>query len=158
VLAVTVAIGSLFGATLAAKPGAFTLGAVVVLAIILLLANGIDERPSVYVVARTVGLAAIVSLVYFGLQFLMEVLLVDSVPPTQALRGPLDLAIVVAIIVSFSVVTCFQSLLPGQGPEAKWAALYAHLSNGLYVNTIANRWLLRFWPSPPEQAGGAGGR
>ncbi len=151
VLAVTIAIGSLFGTTLAAKPGAFTLGAVLVLAMILLIANGIDEHPNVYVVVRTAALAAIVTTVYFTLQYLMELLVADSVPPTQALRGPLDLAIVVAIIFGFGVVTVFQGLLPGRSSGAKWSALYAHLSNGLYVNTIANRWLLRVWPSPPQQ-------
>jgi NAD(P)H-quinone oxidoreductase subunit 5 len=158
VLAVTVAIGSLFGATLYAKPGVFTMGAVVVLAMILLIANGIDEHPNLYVVVRTVGLAAIVTVVYFSLQFIVEVLLADSVPPTQSLRGPLDLAIVVAIILGFGVVTLFQGLLPGRGSGAKWSALYAHLSNGLYVNTIANRWLLRVWPSPPQQPGVGAGR
>ncbi len=158
VMAVTVAISSLFGATLAAKPGAFTLGAVLVLAMIMLVSNGIDERPNGYVVLRTVGLAILVSLVYFGLQFVIEVLLADSVPPTQRLRGPLELALVVTIILSFTAVTVFQSLLPAKTSEARWAALYAHVANGLYVNTIANRWILRFWPSPPQQARDGGSR
>jgi len=158
VMVVTIAIGSMFGATLAAKPGAFTLGAVLVLAMILLIANGIDEHPNVYVVMRTVGLAAVVAMVYFGLQFLVEIVLADSVPATQALRGKLELVIVVAIIFGFGVVTVFQGLLPGRGSGTRWSALYAHLSNGLYVNTIANRWLLRVWPSPPQRAGGGVGR
>ena len=113
VMAATVAIGSLFGETVTAKPGAFALGAVLVLALILLVANGIDERPNGYVVARTVLLAALVATVYFGLQHLAERVLAGSVPPTQALRGPLDLAIVVAIIFSFGVVTIFA------GPAAR---------------------------------------
>jgi NAD(P)H-quinone oxidoreductase subunit 5 len=158
VMAVTVAISSLFGATLAAKPGAFTLGAVLVLAMITLIANGIDERPNGYVVLRTVGLATGVTLVYFSLQYVTEMLLADSVPATQRLRGALDLAIVVVIILSFTAVTFFQNLLPAQSSEGRWAALYAHLANGLYVNTVANRWILRFWPSPPQQTGGGAGR
>jgi NAD(P)H-quinone oxidoreductase subunit 5 len=125
---------------------------------ILLIANGIDENPSVYVVLRTAGLAVVVTVVYFSLQLLVEILLADSVAPTQALRGPLDLAIVVAIILGFGVVTLFQGLLPGRSSGARWSALYAHLSNGLYVNTIANRWLLRVWPSPPQRAGSGAGR
>jgi NAD(P)H-quinone oxidoreductase subunit 5 len=149
VMAVTVAISSLFGATITAKPGAFALGAVLDLALILLVANGIDERPNAYVVVRTVGLAVVVAVVYFSLQSLTELLLEGSLPPTQALRGPLDLAIVVAIILSFGIVTVFQGLLPGQSEQPKWEALYAHISNGLYVNTLANRWVLKFWPSPP---------
>jgi len=153
VLAVTVAVAAMFGATITAKPGAFALGAVVVLALILLVANGIDERPNGYVVGRTMGLAAAVAVVYFGLQYAMELLLEGSLPATQALRGPLDLAIVVTIILSFGAVTLFQGLLPGQAREPKWLALYAHISNGLYVNTLANRWILRFWPSPPQPIG-----
>jgi NAD(P)H-quinone oxidoreductase subunit 5 len=152
VLAVTVTISSLFGATITEKPGAFALGAVVALALILLIANGIDERPNAYVVMRTVGLAIVAGVVYFSLQHVVELLLAGSVPPTQALRGPLDLAIVIAIIVSFSIVTAFQSLLPGQSKQPRWEAMYAHLSNGLYINTLANRWVLRHWPSPPTRA------
>jgi NAD(P)H-quinone oxidoreductase subunit 5 len=152
VLAVTVTISALFGATITEKPGAFALGAVVALALILLIANGIDERPNAYVVMRTVGLAIVAGVVYFSLQHVVELLLAGSVPPTQALRGPLDLAIVIAIIVSFSIVTAFQSLLPGQSKQPRWEAMYAHLSNGLYINTLANRWVLRHWPSPPTRA------
>jgi len=152
VLAVTVTIGSLYGATITAKPGAFALAAVVALALILLIANGIDERPNLYVVMRTVGLAIVVGVAYFTLQHVAELLLAGSVPPTQALRGPLDLAIIVAIIVSFSIVTGFQSLMPGQTKQPRWEAMYAHLSNGLYINTLANRWVLRLWPSPPTRA------
>lgn len=155
VMAVTVAISAMFGATITEKPGAFALGAVLVLAVILLISNGIDERPNSYVVGKTVGFAVLVSSAYFGLQHLTERLLAGAVPPTQGLRGPLDLAIVLMIIVSFGVVTIFQSLLPGQTAEPKWQPLYAHISNGLYVNTLANRWILRLWPIRPAAAAGA---
>lgn len=152
VLAVTTAIGTLFGATITAKPGAFALGAVLVLGLIHLVANGIDERPNSYVVIRTLALAVTVAVVYFTLQFTMELLLHGSVPPTQRLRGPLDLAIVVAIILSFGAVTLLQGIVPRQPGQGKWLALYAHVSNGFYVNTLANRWILRFWPSPPAHS------
>ena len=147
VLLVTAVVGAAFGTTITLKPGAFTLGAVVVLGLIHLIANGIDERPNAYVVGRTVGLAAIVAVTYFTLQFGAEWLLAGTVPATQRLRGPVDLAILVYTIVSFSSVTFFQSVVPRQGQRPQWQALYAHLSNGLYVNTLANRWLLKFWPT-----------
>jgi NAD(P)H-quinone oxidoreductase subunit 5 len=153
VLGVTIAMSTLFSSTITAKPGDFSLGAVVVLGLILLLENGIDERPSLYVVLRTAALAVVVAAVYFSLQVWMEILLTGAVPPTQSLRGPLDLAIVLLILLSFAVVTIFQSILPGQSKEPRWEALYAHLSNGLYVNTFANRWILRFWPIPPAAVG-----
>jgi NAD(P)H-quinone oxidoreductase subunit 5 len=147
VLLVTAAVGAAFGTTITQKPGAFTLGAVLVLGLIHLLANGIDERPNAYVVGRTVALAALVAVTYFSLQFAAEWLLAGSVPATQRLRGPIDLAILLYTIVAFSSVTFFQSVVPRQAKRPRWQALYAHLSNGLYVNTLANRWLLKFWPT-----------
>jgi NAD(P)H-quinone oxidoreductase subunit 5 len=152
VLAVTVAIGSLFGATITAQPGALALGSVLVLAQILLLANGIDERPNGYVIVRTGVLAVLVTASYFALQHLMERAVTADLPPTHALRGPLDVVIVAAVIASFAAITVFQGLLPGQGIAPRWEALYAHVSNGFYVNTVANRWVLRFWPNPPRPA------
>ncbi len=147
VLLVTAVVGAAFGTTITLKPGAFTLGAVVVLGLIHLIANGIDERPNAYVVGRTVALAAVVAVTYFTLQYAVELLLVGTVPATQRLRGPVDLAILVYTIVAFSSVTFFQSVVPRQAKRPQWQALYAHLSNGLYVNTLANRWLLKFWPT-----------
>ena len=149
VLLVTAVVGAAFGTTITLKPGAFTLGAVVVLGLIHLIANGIDERPNAYVVGRTVALAALVAVTYFALQSAVEFLLAGTVPATQRLRGPVDLAILVYTIVAFSSVTFFQSVLPRQAKRPRWQALYAHVSNGLYVNTLANRWLLEFWPARP---------
>jgi NAD(P)H-quinone oxidoreductase subunit 5 len=149
VLVVTAGIGALFGATLTAKPGTFALGSVLALGLIHLIANGIDERPNSYVVLRTVSLAAVVAIVYFALQWATEQLLSGTVPSTERLHGPVDLAIVVAVICSFGLVTLFQSVVPRQANQKKWQALYAHIANGFYVNTLANRWILHVWPSPP---------
>ena len=114
-----------------------------------LITQAFDERPSLYVVARTVALAGAVSLAYFGLQWAVEHLLAGSLPPVQALRGPLDLVIVALVVLAFAAVTVFQSVLPGKADAPRWQAIYVHLANGLYVNTVANRLVLRFWPSPP---------
>jgi NAD(P)H-quinone oxidoreductase subunit 5 len=149
VLAAALVVGTLFGATIAAQPGVFALGAVVMLGLSHLITQAFDERPSVYVVARTVALAVAVSLAYFGLQWAVEHLLAGSLPPVQALRGPLDLVIIALVVLTFATVTVFQSVLPGKADAPRWQAIYVHLANGLYVNTLANRLVLRFWPSPP---------
>jgi uncharacterized protein YbcC (UPF0753/DUF2309 family)/NADH:ubiquinone oxidoreductase subunit 5 (subunit L)/multisubunit Na+/H+ antiporter MnhA subunit len=148
VLLVTLAVSTLSGATLTAQPGVFALGAVLLLGLVHLVASGIDERPNSYVIARTLALATVVAVVYFGLQLAAERLLDGSLPPTESLRGPVDLAIVAAVILSFAIVTFFQSLVPKQAKEPRWQALYAHVSNGLYINTLANRLVLRFLPRP----------
>jgi NAD(P)H-quinone oxidoreductase subunit 5 len=79
--------------------------------------------------------------------------LAGSVPPTESLRGPLDLLIVALVILSFGAVMILQTLMPNRLREPRWQALYTHLSNGLYVNTIANRLVIRFWPYPPPKVG-----
>ena len=128
VLGVTVVLAPLFGASLTESPGVFALGAVLVLSLIHLVANGIDERPNGYVIGRTVALTAVVAATYFALQYLMERLVAGSLPANQVLRGPLDLAIVGAVIVSFGLITMFQSLLPRQATQPKLAgAVCAHL-------------------------------
>jgi NAD(P)H-quinone oxidoreductase subunit 5 len=148
-LAVALGVGTAFGATLADKPGVFALAAIMLLGLTHLVASAVDERPNGYVVGRTLALAAVVAVAYFGLQFAAEWLLAGSLPPTQALRGPFDLAIVAVVVLAFAAVTVLQSLLPGQAGAPGWQALHVHLANGLYVNTLANRLVLRFWPSPP---------
>jgi NAD(P)H-quinone oxidoreductase subunit 5 len=152
VLAVTFAVSRLFGATLADKPGVFVFGAVLMLGLIHLIANGIDERPNFYVVGRTFLLAGVVAVVYFGLQYGAEWLIGNAVPRTQAVRGPVEFTIASAVVLSFAIVTFLQGLVPRQSGAPRWQALYAHVSNGLYVNTLANRLILRYWPNPPAPA------
>jgi len=152
VLATALVVGTVFGATITAQPGVFALGAVVMLGLAHLITQAFDERPSLYVVGRTVALAVGVSFAYFGLQWTVEHLLAGLLPPVQALRGPLDLVIVAMVVLAFAAVTVFQSVLPGKADAPRWQALYVHLANGLYVNTLANRLVLRFWPNPPPHA------
>jgi NAD(P)H-quinone oxidoreductase subunit 5 len=71
-----------------------------------------------------------------------------SLPPTQPLTGALDLAILALVILSFGALTVFQSLMARHAGAPAWQALYVHLSHGLYLNTYANRLVLRHWPLP----------
>jgi NAD(P)H-quinone oxidoreductase subunit 5 len=150
-LAVSVAVSTMFGATLTAQPGVFALGAVLLLGLTHLVTQALDERPNLYVVGRTVALAVVLAIAYFGLQAAAERLLAGSLPPVAKLRDLFDLAIVAIVILSFAVVTVLQSRLLRHAGEPRWEALYVHLSNGLYVNTLANRLVLRFWPAPPPR-------
>ena len=147
VLGTAFAVAAALGATFTAKPGVFALGAVLMMGFTLLIANAIDERFSSYVVARTVGAAISVGVLYFALQAGAEALLAGSLPVTLPLSGPVDLAIVVAVIGCFAGVTLLQSQL-GAVAKTTWGqALYVHLGHGLYVNTIANRLALALWPA-----------
>ena len=117
-----------------------------------LVANGIDERPNAFVVGRILAFAGIVAVVYFGLQIGAEALAGDSLPRTVAARGPLELAFTAAIVLAFALLTFLQGQVPRAAATPRWQAVYAHVSNGLYVNTIANRLVLRYWPSAPRRS------
>lgn len=151
----TWAVSLAFGATLTRAPGVFALGAIVVMGVTHLVANAIDERPSLFVIARGVGLASAVAVGYFALQWGAEQLMVGSLPEKQALRGPLDLSIVGLVIVLFGAVTVLQNTMPYRMSEPRWRALYVHLFNGLYVNAVTNRLVQRWWPIELNQQQGA---
>lgn len=141
------AVSTVFGATFADKPGVFALGAILMMSLTLLIANGVDERPSAYVMGRTLAAALGIGALYFGLQVGVERLLAGAVPSTAPLSGPFDLAILVMVIAAFAAVTLLQSQL-GRVACTSWGqALYVHLSHGFYLNTIANRLALRLWPA-----------
>jgi len=148
VLGVALTAGALSGATPGAKPGVFALGAIVLLGLTHLIANAIDARANVYVLLRAAALAVVVAAGYFTLQRVAAHLVGGSLPAAQALRGPLDLAVVTLVVLSFAAVTVLQNMLPWQAGTSRWQSLYVHLANGLYVNTLANRLVLRYWPLP----------
>jgi NAD(P)H-quinone oxidoreductase subunit 5 len=155
VLLVTFVVSGLSGATLDQKPAVFALGAVLLLGIIHLVANGIDERPNFYVVGRTLVYAAAAAIAYFGLQSGAEWALAGSLPSTPAQRGPFGIGIVAIVVLSFATVTFLLGLVPTQARAPRWQALYAHVSNGFYVNTLANRLVVWLWPSPPRPTASA---
>jgi len=152
VLAVTFVLSTIFGATLTEKPAVFSLAAVLLLGLTHLIANGIDERPNLYVVLQTLLRAALAGAAYFGLQYGAERLMAGTLPAEQALRGPFSLSVIAVVVLSFAVVTFLQGLAPSRQGVPKWQALYVHVANGLYLNTVANRLVLRFWPLPAQRA------
>ncbi len=151
-IAVALIIGPFFGASLVAKPGALTLAAVLLLGLTHLIANALDERPSLYVVGRTVALGAAFAASFFALHAGAEALVAGSLPLSRPLHGPMDLALIALVIVSFAGVTLFQSVMARHATSPFWRAAYVHLSQGLYLNTLANRLVLRAWPRHPTSA------
>ena len=151
VLGVAVAAGLLFDANLWNKPGVFALAAIALLGIALYVSNAIDERPNVYVLGVTAATSALVAALYFSLQAGAETLTAGALAPTQALRGPLDIAIALGVVFAFAGVTLLQTQLGRRTARPFWQALYVHLSNGLYVNSLANRLAIRLWPQGDQK-------
>lgn len=147
VLVAALGLSALLGATLADKPGVFALGAILMMSLTLLVAQGLDERPNAFVIGGTLAAALGVGALYFALQIGAEQLLVGAVPKTSPLTSAFDAAIVALVITSFAGVTLLQSQL-GRVATTRWGqALYVHLNQGLYLNTIANRLALKLWPA-----------
>ncbi len=151
VLATTLAVGAVSGATPGSQPGVFALGAIVMLGLTHLIGQAIDERPSAAVIGRALLLAAAVATSYFGLQWLVAELTAGVLPSALPLRGPFDLAIVAVVVGGFAAITIVQGLLPGRIETPSWQRWYAHVGNGFYLNTIANRLILRVWPTAPAR-------
>ena len=139
---------ALFGANLAPGPGVFALGAVFLLGLTPLATQAIGERPSASVLARVLALAAVVAVAYVGLQWAVERLTAGSLPVVEQPRGPFGLVIILLFVLAFAAVTVLQTQLKGSPGETRLLPLHVHLSNGFYVNTLANRLTLRLWPDP----------
>ena len=151
-LALTFGIGRLFGADLVHAPGVIVLGAVLMLGLTQLLAQAIDAKPSTYVVARALALAAVLACAYFGLQAGSERLFAAVLPLSTGAAGPLQITLAVLVILAFTALTAFQIAVVGHVDGPRWRALHTHVTNGFYLNTLANRWLLRLWPPRPSPA------
>ena len=104
-------------------------------------------------IGRTAASAVLVALAYFALQWGVERWLGSSVPAAQAARGPVELALIAALVAAFVALTVFQSGLARKSGARRFGGLWAHVNNGFYVNTLANRLGVRFWPAPPPKAG-----
>lgn len=147
---IALTVGKLFGADLVHAPGVVVLGAVLVFGLTQLLAQAIDTRPSAYVLLRACGLAIALAVTWFGLQATSERLLIGALPVHATAASPLTIALAVLVIVAFAALTLFQVVAVGHVDGLRWRALHAHVANGLYLNTLSNRCVLRLWPKPPQ--------
>jgi NAD(P)H-quinone oxidoreductase subunit 5 len=150
VLAAVAAVGTLSGFQIATQPGLFALGAIMVMGLVHLLAQSIDTRPTGFVIARTVVAAVLVAGAWFGLQTGIAALMAGSLPDTAGRNDPVALVAIALVVAGFAALTIGQSSFMGgkAGTTPDWArALFVHARNGLYVNTIANRLVLKLWPT-----------
>jgi NAD(P)H-quinone oxidoreductase subunit 5 len=140
------AIGGMMHAGMIENPGAATLGAILLMSLAHLIANAFDETTKSFVLARAIGMSALIAVSFFALHAGVEWLVAASLPKDLQLRDLEDLAIVLVVLVSFGAVTLFQSIMARHATSPFWQAVYVHLSQGLYLNTLANRAMLKVWP------------
>lgn len=138
------ATASACGAGPAQQPGVFVLGAVLLLGLARLWTQAQGPAGLLGAGAATVALMA----AYAAGQGLFACL----VGPLGAQGGPPGGPEVVAAIGVVAAMTALAGLqlgLPGPPGSPAWARAYGLVSNGFHLNTWANRWVLRLWPSLP---------
>jgi NAD(P)H-quinone oxidoreductase subunit 5 len=155
VVGLTLAIAWIFGVTPRSNPAQIALGCVLLMGLVHLVANAIDERPSVFVISRAALLAAAVAGIYFALQAIMETIVAKSVPLGRMADGAVEFAIAALVVVSFGAVTVFQNQMMRRADAPFWIAAYVHLKNGFYLNTLSNRLVLALWPKPASRGSSA---
>lgn len=150
VLAAVGVTGTLSGFEVATQPGVFALGAILLMGLTHYIAQSIDQRPTGFVIARTVVAAIAVAAGWFALQAGMAALMAGTLPAAAARTDAVALIAIAIIVAGFAALTVGQaSFITAKGHATPaWArAFYVHAQNGLYVNTIANRLVLALWPT-----------
>lgn len=125
------------------SPQSIALGAMLILGVAYLLAQGLADAAPYMLTRRTAIYSVATSVAYFGLQTGAEWLLAGSLPPTPS-PGPLEWGLIVLAVLSFGAVAVAQALFPLWAYHPAAAGLRVHLSNGLYVNALCDR-LLGGW-------------
>jgi NAD(P)H-quinone oxidoreductase subunit 5 len=122
------------------SPQAIALGAILILGVAYLLAQGLADAAPRALTWRTSLLAGLASISYFALQRIAEALTVGALPATPS-PGPLEWGLVALAVVSFGLVAFAQATFPLWSDHPAAAGLRVHLANGLYANAVFDRWL-----------------
>ncbi len=141
-------VGAVFGFD-GKSPQAIALGAVLILGVAYLLAQGLADTAPRMLTQRTALYSVIAGVAYFALQTGAEWLTQATLPPTPDPR-PLEWALLTLVVLSFGLVAIAQAMFPLWAYHPAAAGLRVHLSNGLYINAVFDRlldgWTLRRLP------------
>lgn len=141
-LALYVLIGIAFGLE-NKSPQAIALGAILVLGVAYLLAQGFADAAPGPLTLRTSIAAAAAAIGYFTLQRAAEAMtagLLPAAPPP----GALEWVLIVLALLGFGLTAFAQATFPLWAQHPAAAGLRVHLANGLYINALTDR-LLRGW-------------
>lgn len=136
-LCIYAAIGALFGFD-GKSPQAIALGAILILGVAYLLAQGLADAAPRALTLRTAISSLAASVSYFMLQKAVEWLTADTLPATPA-PGPLEWALIVLALFTFAGVAVGQATFPLWSGHPAVTGLRVHLSNGFYVNALLDR-------------------
>ncbi|MCK0150805.1 oxidoreductase [Marivita sp. S6314] len=136
-LAIYFAIGLLLGLD-GKSAQAIALGAVLVMGVAYLLAQGLADKAPGVLTQRMALYSLATTLSYFALQSIAIWLTAGTLPATPA-PGPLEWALMVLTIISFGAVALAQATFPNWATHPSAQGLRVHLSNGFYLNAVFDR-------------------
>ncbi len=119
---------------------ALALGAILVLGVAYLLAQGLADAAPRALTRRVALWSLAAAVAYFALQRVAEALTAGVLPPTPA-PGPLEWAVIGLAVVSFAAVAAAQSVFPLWSSHPAAAGLRVHLANGLYAGAVFDRFI-----------------
>jgi len=147
-LAIYVTMAVAFGLAFGPKSvQAIALGAILILGVAYLIAQGLADEAPRDLTIRTASQAALASLSYFALHA-AAAWLTAGVLPAPPTAGPLEWAVITLAILSFGVVAVAQATFPLWAGHPAAAGLRVHLANGLYANALVDRALGSWNVSP----------
>ena len=144
-LLMTLIAGWLFGIDPVQEPALIVTGAIVAVAVAQLLLQSLRLADDGALLVRASALGALVCLGYFALHAAFEWAIADSVRPVAAGSAPLEPLLALAILAVFIGLILIQHLFSRLGTSWR-QAIQVHLYNGLYVDVLVTRLILRLWP------------
>ncbi|PWG17683.1 proton-conducting transporter transmembrane domain-containing protein [Salibaculum griseiflavum] len=132
-------IAGLFMTVLGAKsPQALALGAILILGVAYLVAQGLADTAPAPLTRRTALASLAAATGYFTFQALAQALWGPALPAAPT-PGPLEWALILLALASFGLVALAQALFPLWAHHPAMAGLRVHLANGLYLNALLDR-------------------
>ncbi|MDD7971164.1 proton-conducting transporter membrane subunit [Roseinatronobacter alkalisoli] len=120
------------------SPQALALGAILILGVAYLVAQGLADTAPKALTLRTLAAALGAAIAYFGFHLGASALWGPHLP-APPVAGPLEWALITLAIMSFGVVAIAQALFPIWAHHPAAAGLRVHLANGLYLNAVLDR-------------------
>ncbi len=138
--AMFVVVATALGIDITKRPGETAMMIIFMAAVAYLLVKGATGKAALAVIARTMGMAALVTIAFFALEVTAEALLGQAV----AVYPPLDpvtwIAVIIAVFTFVSIVA-LSAYLPALVRRPGWRAFYVHLKHGFYANALFDRLL-----------------
>ena len=142
-VAVFLGVATALGIDITKRPGETAMITIFMIAVAYLLVKGNTAKAPVAVIGRTMLMAVLVTLAFFALEVTAEALLGGAVAVYPPLNMATMIAIVLAVVI-FGIVMAFSAWLPALVNRPAWQALYVHLKNGFYANTLFDRFIDAF--------------